>query len=297
MSFKIDLSMTTDQLSRFHRQMIEPEVASSLATVRLGDLPLPLVHEAREQWAGRALASYYAMAQANDLSQRLITMGAPVEVFAGALQSLEDSYRNMVICAELSRRFENAEVRQVNPEHLVSFNQSGDPMMAIYKSALVNFGFNFTLSVPIFDALGTIATNEAISDVCLTMAASLEEDAEYGWALLQWLGDHLSTEQKKQVRRELPRLMAVFEKRCFGGPETLDALAGTEIVVEQGSANLGTLTQTQHAAIFYHTITETIFPRLDQLGFDASACWREHYRLSSVSAEPGLGVVAIDIVS
>src|SRR5690554_1078069 len=103
MSFRIDLSKTTDLLSRYHRQFMEEGQTASLGTVRGTDLPEFLIRSAAEQWAGRAVASYYAMAQNADLNQRLIALGVPVEVLAGALQSLEDSYRTMINCARLSR--------------------------------------------------------------------------------------------------------------------------------------------------------------------------------------------------
>ncbi len=304
MSFRIDLSKTTDLLSRYHRQFMEAGQAACLGTIRDNELPEPMVRSACEQWAGRAVASYYAMAQNSDLNQRLITLGGPVEVLAGGLQSLEDSYRTMTNCARLSRSLSHSlvrgldekETRRLNSDHFVLFRKEPDPLVGLYMTALVHFGFSFTLSIPIFDALGTIVTDDAISDVCLTIAANLEDDSEYGWALLQWLNSRLNDSQHTRVRQVLPEIMAVFERRCFGNPQTLETLAGSEIIVEQQEQNLGTLTNTQHAAIFYHTMTETIFPKLQDLGIDAPSLWRQHYRLDLVRAEAGMGIVAIDIV-
>lgn len=300
MSFRIDLGKTTDLLSRYHRQFMEAGQAACLGTIRDITLPEPLVRSASEQWAGRAVASYYAMAQNSDLNQRLIAQGVPVEVLAGSLQSLEDSYRNMLHCARLSRSLAlnlgEKEARRLNSEHFVLFRQESDPLVGLYLTALAHFGFSFTLSIPIFDALGTIVTDDAISDICLTIAASLEEDSEYGWGLLQWLNQRLKDSQHAKVRQALPEIMAVFERRCFGNPQMLDTLAGSEVIVEQQEQNLGTLTNTQHAAIFYHTMTESIFPKMQDLGIDAPALWRQHYRLDVVRAEAGIGIVAIDIV-
>lgn len=297
MSFRIDLNKTTDLLSRFHRQFMEPEGAGCLGNLRTEHLPAELVREAGEQWAGREVASYYSLAQASDLTQRLITQGAPVEVLSGALQSLEDSYRTMVQCAQISRSLGQERTRQVFPAQLPLFQNLSDPLVALYQLALVHFGFSFTLSIPMFDALGTIVTQDKISDICLTIAANLEEDADYGWALLQWLYDRMTVAQQAQVQQELPKIMAVFERRCFGNAEMLEALAGSEIIVEQQEPNLGTLTPTQYAAIFYHTMTELIFPKLQMMEIDAPALWREHYHLEAIESAEGMGIVAIDIVS
>src|SRR5690606_25278940 len=120
-------------------------------------------------------------------------------------QSVDDSYRHMVLGAQLAYRVDDGQA-PAGPAAVVHslYGTERDPWLAVYKSALALYGFNMTLSIPIFDAAATVTTCDDVADTCHLIASALEEDVPYGWELLAWLTPRLRDDQRRRIEAAIP---------------------------------------------------------------------------------------------
>lgn len=153
------------------------------------------------------------------------------------------------------------------------FNDKGDPWVVIARSIILVCVFVQTISVPALESLCAIVGDPLIHSVYSTVASDEGHHNRFGWEAVDWLTMHLSEESLTEVLAVLPRLMATFERTCFGGPEALAQLPAAELIVTTQPGTLGTLERLEYAAPFYHAVQETVPPRLDGLGLDGNRSW------------------------
>lgn len=277
MPFEIQLSHTTETLERFHRTLMDRRQTIPWDDFDRTKYDPELVEYARHQWAGRAVAEYQSTAQFAQLLHRLTIAGAPINIIGAATRLATDECRHAEYCARMADALGGREDHQVDGG-LSLFEDEEDIWMAIYRSVLNVCCFGETLSIPMLESIHMVATDELPQTVARIISSDEEYHARFGWDVLSWLTPEMSDTQLEWIQARLPYLMSHFEKVCAASPEVLERLAGQEVDVFEGSEdepNLGTLTDEQYAAIFYHTLEHTIFPGLTELGFDAIAAWQQ----------------------
>lgn len=273
MSFPIDISTTTEVIGRFHVKLMKRRGGLDWDSFDASAYDPALVNHARQQWAGRSLAEYQSTAQFAQLLHRLALIGAPLELIGAGTRLVTDECRHAELCAQMADVLGGREGFVVPPESCSLFDGEPDPWLAIYRTVLSVCCFGETLSVPMLEAIATVATDPLAQAVSEIIAADEQYHSTYGWEFLDWLTPQLTSAQKDQISQRLPLVMGQFERTCGAGPEILEELAGTEVTIEHGEPNLGTLTNLQYAAIFYHCMETTILPGLERLGFDAHEIW------------------------
>lgn len=281
MSLPIDLTASTELLGRFHRTLMDRQASPPLEQLDASKYPDELVEHARQQWAGRAVAEYQSTAQFSELLHRLCIWGAPIELIGAATRLATDECRHAELCARVADRLGGRHGHEVSEEGLSLYAEEADPLLAIYRTILSVCCFGETLSIPMLEAIEVVATDPICEQVAGVIAADETYHAHFGWEALELLDDRLEEEQRAQLQARLPGLFAHFEAACCGGLEALEALAETEVVIEPGDPdepNLGTLTDMQYAAIFYHVIETRLMPGLESLGFDPVQAWHERPR-------------------
>lgn len=286
MSFEINLTETRETLERFHRTLMDRRQTIPWDEFDVDAYAPALVEHARVQWAGRAVAEYQSTAQFAQLLHRLTLVGAPIEIIGAATRLATDECRHAEYCARMADKLGGRDGHQVD-SGLSLFDEEEDPWMAIYRTILNVCCFGETLSIPMLESIHMVATDPLPSAVSRIISSDEEYHARFGWEVLMWLTPQMSEAQMAWLQDRLPRLMGHFEQVCAAGPEMLDRLAGQEVDVFEGSddePNLGTLTDEQYAAIFYHTLEQDIFPGLTHLGFDAIAAWQKRPVPESTSA-------------
>jgi hypothetical protein len=281
MTKTIDMRKTTDLMA--HRQ----ESFMGDDHYRQGPVPSKTIGDAEwahgaEQWAARAAATYLTQGQLAALTHRLIDHAWPLELITGAVHALQDLHRHTVWCSTLASKLSGG-VPIALPTPLaraeLRARQDLDPgALDIALEFLDLYGFNFTFSLPILDACAAITSDAMISEICETIGDDLSGHIEFGWNALAWLVRHGDGVSPAALEEAVVTLMSTYERLCYAGAEVLDDLAGQEIIVEGQQANLATLSSTQYAAIFYHTVTEQLIPRLSTLGIDGEQAWHRHYR-------------------
>lgn len=273
--FEIDLTSTTEIIGRFHRNLMDRREIDwdAFDADRYDDETL---ERAREEWSMRATAEYYSTAQFAQLLHRLCQVGAPVEMIGASTRLATDECRHAELCAKLADCVGGREGFDVDPDQLSLYDDTDDDWLAVYRTILQVCGFGETISVPVLQAMHVVANDPVAEDVAEIIAADEGYHMNFGWEALEWMTPRLDDDQWQVVRESLPEMFASFERVCAGSPDALRELAGDELTVEQDDEpNLGMLSETQYAAIFYHCIEEDIIPRLEELGFDAMGAWED----------------------
>lgn len=283
--FAINLEATTEIIRRFHNKLMHRRPIG-WESLNPADYDEQTVEQARREWASRAVAEYYSTSQFSQLTHRLCRLGAPVELIGASTRLAVDECRHAELCARVADRLGGRTGYDVGQDSLSMFDDAEDEWLAAYRSILELCCFGETISVPVLQAMHVISNNPVIEKICAIIAADEGYHMNFGWEALQWMTPNLDAQQRCQVRQSLPLVIAGFERVCSGGPEVIEQLAGQDLVIEEDEQpNLGSLTREQYAGIFYHCIEEDIFPRLENLGFDTAAIWRE--RLVEESPENG----------
>lgn len=276
-AFPIDLSTTTELIERFHRTLMDRRNRPDWEAFDPSVYPEDMVHHARVQWAGRAVAEYQSTAQFGQLLHRLTLVGAPVELIGAATRLAQDECRHAELCARMADALGGRARQDVPARGLSLYDEDDDLWLQIAQTILSVCCMGETLSVPMLYALEQVSTDPLAETVSRIIAADEEYHARFGWEALSWLVPKLNDAQREVIARSLPVLFGHFEEICAGGPELLDQLAGEDVEIEPGDPahpNLGTLTDVQYAAIFYHTLEAEILPGLHDLGFDALNAWQ-----------------------
>ena len=143
-----------------------------------------------------------------------------------------------------------------------------------------------TLSKPMLDAVAVVSS-DALPAACAQQILLDERfHASFGWEAASVLVADLDGAQMDALQSQLARSLAGFERSTCGGITVAD-LADHEVVIEKGEPNLGTLSREEFAAIFFATLEEEIFPKLEALGLDPMRAWADrvdHPRTSAPDA-------------
>ena len=270
--FEVDLQPTTDLIQRFHRTLMDRRHELEWSFDASAYTP-EAIEEARRQWSYRAVAEYESTAQFAQLLHRLTLLGAPLELIGAATRLATDECRHAELCARYANLLGGADTK-VTHDGMSLYDDVDDLAVQCALTVLADCCFGETLSVPMFNALAVVTTDPLGSRVVQIIAGDEEYHSRFGWEALGWFLDHMDEAQVAQIRGRLPGMMQHFEGVCFGGPDVLEKLLDTEIEIEAGPPNLGTLAEEAYATIFYATIEQTILPGLNALGFDADAAWQ-----------------------
>ena len=273
--FAIDLDSTTEIIGRFHRKLMDRREIDweSFDRERYDD---ETVDRARRDWAARATAEYYSTSQFGQLLHRLCRVGAPLEMIGASTRLATDECRHAELCARLADELGGRQGYDVGSEEISLYDDLDDEWLAIYLTILQVCGFGETISVPVLQAMCVVANDPIAERVSEIIAADEGYHMNFGWEALEWLTPRLDDDQRQEVRESLPRLFAGFERVCSGGADAVEDLAGQEVVIEEDTEpNLGSLSRAQYGAIFYDCLENEIFPRLENLGFDPMAAWKD----------------------
>jgi hypothetical protein len=146
--------------------------------------------------------------------------------------------------------------------------------------------FGETLSRPMLEAIAVVATDPMPEAVARQILRDEHLHATFGWEALGWLMPRLSSNGRDQLIAALPSRYAEFERSTCCGIG-IERVAGTELVIERGAANLGTLGDEQYAMIFFATVEQEIIPRLEQLGLPGHQAWADRARSDTIPGASG----------
>lgn len=272
--FPITLTAEQPTLQQFHRALMDKgrgidwSFDPSLYTQEQ-------LKRAGREWGQRAIAEYQSTAQFGQLLHRLTLLGAPLDMIGAATRLATDECRHAELCARLAEVLGGA--RPEIGHKGLSLYDDEELAMACALSILTVCCFGETLSVPILRTLAIVATDPLAKRVATVIAGDEEYHSRFGWEAFAYFAQQMEAEQRDYIQGLLPTMFRQFEYTCHGSPKMLTTLAETELVFEEGERNLGTLPSEAYAGIFYATIEDTLFPRLEALHFDPERAWLQRF--------------------
>lgn len=283
-----------------HRHQVRREPWPDFDAFQTDAYELDLRREAAWQWTGRAQAEHGSVHQFAAVARALTELRAPIELLGAVARLITDEVRHVELCARAALAFypegDDAFYRWRRPRapwpdapilppdgRATEMELRGWTARAIVVACCLGE----TLSKPMLDAVAVVST-DALPHACAQQILRDERfHASFGWEAASVLVPDLDDVQRHALNTELAQSFAGFERTTCGGV-TVEDLAEREIVIEQGPANLGTLTKEEFAAIFFATLEDEIFPKLETLGLEPMRAWEQrlnYERGRDVSAE------------
>lgn len=244
----------------------------------------PLRRAAAVQWAGRARAEHGSIQQFSQLAHALCNARAPLHLLGPLARLQTDEVRHAELCLQMARACwpEGAATEARVFAWSVPTLPWGEPPRAqdgeaailgwAAEAIAVACCLGETLSRPMLEAIAIVAT-DPIAEACARQILRDEHlHATFGWEALAWMVPRLRAKHIEALHRRISRAFAGFAATTACGI-SLEEVAGSEIEIVRGAANLGTLTDRQYAMIFYATVEQEIVPRLDALGLRGGEAW------------------------
>lgn len=276
-----------ERLGGAHRKQVHRDPWPAFDSFDPTPWPVEQRRAAAIQWAGRARNEHGSVQQFGQLTQVLASACVELELLGVLARMITDEVRHAELCARMAlalwpegvttepRVFRWPQPRPPwrdppSPRELLE----PEPRLRWAAEAILTACcLGETLSKPMLDALVVVTTEPIAEAVSRQILRDEHLHATFGFEALALLWPRLSDDSRAALQAELAADFAGFE-RSVCGSITIADVAGSEIVIERGEPNLGTLTDHQYAMIFYSSLEHDIFPRLRELGLDPDAAWR-----------------------
>jgi len=240
-----------------------PEL-STLSTLRAPD---ELRERARREWAHRALTEFRSVQIMTRFLEELLAAGEPLDVYAGALEMIQEELRHTELCAAVCSAL-GGTPRYPHPGGLrdpATFLDS-PPRDRTLVTALTMLAVNETLSVAYITDLAERCAEPSISAVLREIIADEATHDAYGWTYIRRALPLVSP----ALRRELPALLkksihphdAIADRVLAEVPaerQTLEAWPDLEEV------ELGLFSMPRQALVYRKARDEQLLPALRKL--------------------------------
>ena len=283
MSSRLDprRSAQSSRLRTIHRKQIERDGWPDLASFDPSRHSLALRRHGALAWHRRACEEYESIHEFTALAHALTRARAPVELCGALARLITDEVRHAELASQLALALCPEEADGALSEFrapALPYPPAPDGDDAIRAWAadalLCSCCIGETLSRPLFEAVAVLSTEPCVEATAQQILRDEHLHATFGWEALEHLFRELDEAARAWLQHRLAYRLAGFESTCRSGL-SVEELAGTEVLIERGEPNLGTLTPRQYATIFYATLETEILPRFTALGLDAQRAWRE----------------------
>jgi hypothetical protein len=237
------------------------------------------VQFAARAWTMKAEEEHHSAAIFADLLSLFVDTGIPLDLLGCIARVVEDELRHTELCLDLARRF-RTEPPRARPLPRASHPTTPSERRARGVSiVLVEGAIGETISSALFN-VGRHVANEPCSKAALGLILRDEVlHARLFWEALAVLRAEMTSEDLDALQREASRAFGIIENSSI--LPILQRLERGE-PFDPAWAALGVLPPEERVEAFYGAIEKRVRPRLDRLGLDADAAWRDRYK--SVSA-------------
>lgn len=292
------LATATERLGRMHRAQVHRDPWPDFASFEVARYDERLRRAAAVQWAGRARAEHGSVHQFTILAHTLCRARVELVVLGALARLCTDEVRHAELCAEMALacwpegtgrepavfRWEPPRLPWTEPPATASVPAGADdePRLAWAAEAiLVSCCIGETLSRPMLEAIAVVATDPLAEAVARQILRDEHLHASFGWETLGLLLPRLSVDRREALQQRMSQAFGAVEATTACGI-AVEAVAGKSLEIAEGTVegapNLGTLTDEQYAMIFFATMETEVLPRLQALGLDAMAAWRQRPR-------------------
>lgn len=260
------MKYTGGELSSFHRELMgEPLDFSSL---RLSDYSPALLEDARRIWHNRFHTEFRSVQIMTRFLTEILGAGDPLDVYAGAVDMVQDEIRHAALCAEVCRALH---FQPIFPEPLVVAEPSEflkAPMgERALHTAITMLGISETLSSGFILDLKQRCKQPAIYDILRRTIEDEDGHHGFGWAYIR---ASLGRFPKSTLSdwRHLVRVTlaphfdsaAQFLAEVPTSQRNLGAWPDSELIP------LGLFSPQRHALVFQQTYENDLKPKLAEMG-------------------------------
>ncbi len=280
------LAPTTTRIGRIHADQVHRDPWPDAAAYDPTRHALPLRRAAAIQWGGRARAEHGSVHQFTQIAHALCQARAPLELLGALSRLITDEVRHAELCAITALacwpegRASEPSVFDWTPP-LAPWPDPpalGPDESTTYcwaaEAIAIACCLGETLSRPMLDAIAVVATDALPEAVARQILRDEHLHAAFGWDSLEVLLPRAGAHGPAKVQAAFSRGLAGLERSTCCGYSITD-VAGSELVIERGEPNLGTLDGRQYAMIFYATVESEILPAIDRLGLSGARAWAE----------------------
>ena len=270
-------------LAQQHARQVERAPWPDFSAFDASRYDVALRERAGRQWLLRAREEYGSCHEFSALLAALTRIGAPLPFTGTLARLLTDEARHAELCFSMAAAIlgeEKARAWQWEAPTPPFAQPPLDDLAAIPFWAadvvLTSCCLGETLSVPLYEALATVTTDPVAKAVVHQIRKDEKLHSTFGFETLAWLLELLDEGERARLQKQLSRHLGGFEASCSAG-QRLEDLVGQELVIEEPAEdappNLGLQDPRNYAIVFYATIENEVFPRLNALGFDALDAW------------------------
>jgi hypothetical protein len=278
------LAASTDRIVAMHRSQVHRAPWPDSDAFDPAGYSFERRRAAAVQWAGRARAEHGSVHQFSLVAHVACDARLELDVLGALARLITDEVRHAELCMRMAVAYdpegpaERAHVFRWPAPQLPwppaprPDAPAADRLQWIAEAVLIACCIGETLSRPMLEAIATVATEPLAEEVARQILRDEHLHATFGWETLTTLLPRLSDEHRRRLEAQLSASLAGFEASTTCGI-SVDELANTELAIERGSTNLGTLTDRQYAMIFYATLEHEVFPKLRALGLHVDRAW------------------------
>jgi hypothetical protein len=259
------LSFVGGAFEKLYRKKFGPPI--DLSGLMPGAIPLTLLERVRSTWRERALSEFRSIQIMIRFLTEVVGAGDPLDVYAGAVELVEDEIRHTQMCAAICAALG---VPATFPEPVALVDPPGFlaapmPERAL-ATAITMLGINETISAGYIADLAARCRNVHVKQVLDATIGDEDEHSEFGW---RYIADSLrhfpaSTmgDWRHLVRVTLQPHQTFAERSLVHVPADRQR---TEAWNEPELADLGLFSPERQALVFRKTYLEALEPRLSRL--------------------------------
>lgn len=249
----------------FHEQLMAPAI--DYAAFDRSRYPAERLQWAARVWQNRVETEFRSIQIMNRFFTEVVGSGDPIDVYAGALDLVEDEIKHTALCAGVvealgGRPHYPAQLELRDPERFVAAPM---PERAL-STAISMVAINETLSVGYVEDLAARCTDPVIGEVLRQTVGDEEQHQEFGWSYVE---QALGRFDRSTLGDWRHLVKLTLEPHFADADPILDRLTGDARDLaswpEQQLADLGLFSDERQALVFERTYRDVLAPRLRRL--------------------------------
>lgn len=223
-------------------------------------------------WRARMRQEHHSAAVFAGMLPDSMRAGVPVDLKMALLRASMDELRHAVLCASVAQMLDGVDELECELEPAPQAEHEG---VSIEQAFLRNIFFVGCLSETVAVALLTDERDACEEPFVRRVLTQLLGDetlhARIGWIWLQTLWPRMSSVEQRQMNDYL-RIALGYYEQCM-----LQATSGPPVPTAalQQARRIGFADSGVSRDLFHQAMEHVVLPRLDEIGLEGSAAWRE----------------------
>jgi hypothetical protein len=228
-------------------------------------------------WRMKADQEYLSAGVFAELTAGLLDDGIALETIDTFSTIVSDEVTHAALCDRLARELGNGNGRSKNPSLRTRLaGHGGNRRLEALSLLMIEGAIGETLSTALFKVSVDCSEEPRSKASFMQILKDELRHARASWSALKELLVTATDEERSRLQKDLAAAFGSLEQqnalpvlqRLARGEKTTDALVA-----------LGVIQLEERVAVFYRTIENTIFSKLERLGFDPKVAWTHRFQL------------------